>query len=137
MTKKSLAVISLFLAAIFSLGACATDADVASRNLSKAAEQFEINRRVVFVNGITDNYLLEVEGRCSVEDMSELRPQLEVTCKTGPDRFVKHFLGLSDNVTYVVEQMGDAAVDVYHYRLIFKPGVIAPYINLETSVTGG
>ena len=137
MTKKFLAVISLFLAVIFSLGACATDADVASRNLSQAAEQFEINRRVVFVNGITDNYLLEVEGRCSIEDKSELRPQLEVTCKTGPDRFVKHFLGLSDNVTYVVEQMGDAAVDVYHYRLIFKPEVIAPYIDLETSVTDG
>lgn len=137
MTKKFLAVIFLFLVAIFSLGACATDADVASRNLSQAAEQFEINRRVVFVNGITDNYLLEVEGRCSVEDMSELRPQLEVTCKTGPDRFVKHFLGLSDNVTYVVEQLGDTATDVYHYRLIFKPEVIAPFIDLETSVTDG
>lgn len=137
MTKKFLAVISLSLVAIFSLGACATDADVASRNLSQAAEQFEINRRVVFVNGITDNYLLEVEGRCSVEDMSELRPQLEVTCKTGPDRFVKHFLGLSDNVTYVVEQLDDTATDVYHYRLIFKPEVIAPFIDLETSVTDG
>ena len=36
------------------LTACASDADVASQNLSQAAEQFEIPRRVVFYNGITE-----------------------------------------------------------------------------------
>lgn len=45
-----------------------TDASVASRNLSEAAEQFEIYRRVVFYNGITDNYILSIEGYCSIED---------------------------------------------------------------------
>jgi len=121
----------LVVAAIF-LGACETDANVASRNLSLAAEQFEIDRRIVFFNGITDTYLLEIVGKCSIEaDTADI--QLEVTCKTGPDEFKKHFLGLSDNVSYFVEQLEGFDVDVFHYRVIFKPEVILPNIDLVTS----
>lgn len=111
------------------LVACSSDADVASSNLSMAAEQFEITRRVVFFNGITDTYLLSIEGRCSIEDDGT---QLEVTCKVGDDQFKKHFLGLSDNVSYFVEQLESADVSVYHYRVIFKPTVIVPDVDLET-----
>lgn len=50
--------------AVLALAGCSSDADVASDNLSKAAEQFEVNRRIVFFNGITDKYLLTIEGRC-------------------------------------------------------------------------
>ncbi len=121
----------LVVAAIF-LGACETDANVASRNLSLAAEQFEIDRRIVFFNGITDSYLLEIVGKCSIiADTADI--QLEVTCKTGPDEFKKHFLGLSDNVSYFVEQLEGFDVDVFHYRVIFKPEVILPNIDLVTS----
>jgi hypothetical protein len=95
-----------------------------------AAEQFEINRRVVFFNGITDSYLLSIEGRCSIEDDGN---QLEVTCKVGDDEFKKHFLGLSDNVSYFVEQLDSADVSVFHYRVIFKPEVIVPDVDLVTS----
>lgn len=113
------------------LAGCSTDADVASENLSRAADQFEIDRRVVFLNGITDTYLLVIEGRCSIDDDGN---QLEVTCKIGDDRYAKHFLGLSDNVSYFAEQMVAVDVDVYHYRIIFKPEAIVPYIDLETSL---
>ena len=67
------------------------DAQIASSNLSRAADNFEIMRRVVFLNGITDTYLLSIEGLCSVEDQSN---QLEVTCKVGQAEYKKHFLGL-------------------------------------------
>lgn len=107
-----------------------TDAQVASTNLSKAADMFEINRRVVFYNGITNDYILTVEGRCSIYDDTN---QLELTCKTGPDAFKKHFLGLSDNVTYFAEQIESAKVDPYYYRVIFKPETIVPNIDLELS----
>lgn len=123
--RKSILV--LFLTA-FVLGACSSDADVASSNLSMAAEQFEINRRVVFFNGITDSYLLSIEGRCSIEDDGN---QLEVTCKVGDDEFKKHFLGLSDNVSYFVEQLESADVSVFYYRVIFRPSVIVPDIDPE------
>lgn len=120
--KKTIAAI----AAVAALGACSSDADVASENLSKAAEQFEIERRVVFFNGITDTYLLSIEGRCSIEDDTS---QLEVTCKLGPDEYKKHFLGLSDNVSYFVEQTEAADVSEYRYRVIFKPETIIPNVD--------
>lgn len=119
------------------LTAC-DDATIASRNLSKAADMFEINRRIVFVNGITGDYLLSLEGRCSILDQGH---QLEVTCKLGPEKFKKHFLGLSDNVTYFAEQLAAADVSVYHYRVIFKPQTIIPDIDargdMEELVEGG
>lgn len=114
------------LVATLMLVGCQTDADVASKNLSLSAEQFEIERRVVFFNGITDQYMLTIEGRCSIEDQGN---QLEVTCKIGEDAFKKHFLGLSDNVTYFVEQLDTADVSEFHYRVIFKPETIVPDID--------
>lgn len=115
------------------LVACADDASVASRNLSKAADMFEVNRRVVFFNGITDKYLLSIEGRCSIKADASDR-QLEVTCKNGPEAFKKHFLGLSDNVSYFVEQLANTDVSVYHYRVIFKPQSVIPDIDARGDI---
>ena len=70
--------ILLIAVAMVALAACERDAQVASRNLSKAADLFEIDRRIVFYNGITSEYMLTIEGRCSIEDQAN---QLEVTCK--------------------------------------------------------
>lgn len=109
-----------------------SDAEVASSNISKAANMFEIERRIVFYNGITSDYILSIEGRCSIKkDVPE--NQLEVTCKTGHNEYKKHFLGISDNVTYFAEQLQVTQVDVFHYRVIFKPEAIIPSINVETS----
>ena len=116
------------------LTSCGTDAKVASKNLSTAADMFEIDRRVVFLNGITGEYILVVEGRCSIHDEGY---QLELTCKTGPESYKKHFLGLSDNVTYFAEQIEGQDLSVYRYRVIFKPETIIPNIDLETSLGGG
>ena len=107
------------------------DATMVSRNLSKAAENFEVDRRVIFYNGITDTYMLTVEGRCAIEDQGH---QLEVTCKVDEDRYKKHFLGLSDNVTYFAEQLHTADVSAYHYRVTFKPQVIVPDVDARGSV---
>ena len=110
------------------LAGCQDDAQVASYNISKAADNFEIDRRIVFYNGITDTYMLTIEGRCSIEDQTT---QLEVTCKIGRDAFKKHFLGLSDNVTYFAEQLETADVSVYHHRVTFKPQEILPDIDFR------
>lgn len=128
--RKMTAGLLVATAAMIGLAACTTDATRASQNLSKAAEQFEVERRVVFFNGITDQYLLSIEGLCSIEEDGD---QLEVTCKVGEDAYKKHFLGLSDNVSYFVEQLDSVDVDVYHYRVIFKPENIIPDIDLQTS----
>jgi hypothetical protein len=113
-------------------GGC-SDADIASRNLSTAADQFEINRRIVFYNGINGEYMLTIEGLCSLGN-DRTTTELSVTCKTGVGEYKKHFLGLSDNVTYFVEQIKDAKVNEYRYRVIFKPSVIIPDIDTEIGI---
>lgn len=116
------------LLALTALSGC-TDADVASKNLSYAADQFQVNRRIVFINGITDKYLAVIEGLCSLGNY-DANKQLSVTCKTGPGEFKKTFLGLSDNVTYLAEQLEPMAVGTYRYKVIFKPSVIIPDFDL-------
>lgn len=112
------------------LSACQKPADVASRNLSTAADNFEIMRRVVFYNGITGDYILNIEGLCSLGN-NDSAGRLTVTCKTGPNDFKKHFLGLSDNVTFFAEQVDGAKVSTFHYRVMFRPQTILPDIDFQ------
>lgn len=128
------ALIIAALVAACALTGCSA-ADTASRNLSQASDNFEVNRRITFVNGITDKYLLTIEGLCSINDSDDdnSKGQLEVTCKVGDNSYKKHFLGLSDNVTYVVEQLDAATVDAYHYRIIYRPETLVPDVDLQTS----
>ena len=121
--------ICAILIGVLALAACEDDAQVASRNLSKAADMFEVDRRVIFYNGITGGYILTIEGKCSIA--GGRGSQLAVTCKTGPAAFKKHFLGLSDNVTFFAEQMEPKDVSVYHYRVIFKPQTIIPDVDFR------
>ncbi len=120
---------SLLVIPLLLLSGCSSDADIASYNLSKSADQFQVDRRIVFYNGITGEYMLTIEGRCSLGNNDPVR-QLSVTCKTGSDVYKKHFLGLSDNVTYFAEQIEDKGVSVYHYKVLFKPASIIPDIDL-------
>jgi hypothetical protein len=127
---KKLALAVATLTMLVMLTACEKDADVASRNLSRAADMFEITRRVVFYNGITGEYILTIEGLCSLGNYDSAG-QLTVTCKTGPDAYKKHFLGLSDNVTFFAEQLEPKDVSVYHYRVVFKPQTIIPDVDFR------
>jgi hypothetical protein len=124
--KKFIALSLIFLAS------CTSPADIASHNLSKAADNFQVNRRIVFFNGITDTYLLSIEGRCSLGNADQAR-ELSVTCKTGPEDFKKHFLGLSDNVSYFVEQLQGIPVSTYHYKVFFRPKSIIPDVDVQNA----
>lgn len=124
--KKVLMIVALLSSVL--LSGCFSDAQVASSNLSKAADMFEIERRIVFYNGITGEYMLVIEGRCSVEPTAS---KLMVTCKLSDTGFRKHYLGLSDNVTYFAEQLDLVDASVYHHRVIFKPQSIIPEIDLN------
>lgn len=128
--KRAKALVVLVAAVATLCAGCDREANVASRNLSVAADQFEIERRIVFINGITDQYLLTIEGRCSLGN-NDKAGELSVTCKTGPSAYKKHFLGLSDNVTYLVEQLEPALASGYRYRVMFRPTEILPDIDLD------
>lgn len=125
---KKILLFSVALA--FVIAGCLSRADVASKNLSVAADNFEVVRRIVFYNGITGEYILVIEGRCSLGNYDPTG-ELSVTCKTGEGIYKKHFLGLSDNVTYFAEQIDPVSADAYHYRVIFRPSVIVPDVEVQ------
>lgn len=116
------------LALVLTLASCAEHSDVVSYNISTAAHNFEVNRRAIFYNGITGDYILTIEGLIT---LTENNGRLEVTCKTGPSSYKKHYLGLSDNVTYFMEQLEPVAADPFHYRVVFRPATIVPDIDLQ------
>jgi hypothetical protein len=125
--KKILFVIIILVVLI---AGCSSAADTASYNLSRAADSFEVNRRIVFYNGITNQYILVIEGLCSLGN-NDVSGELSVTCKTGAGTYKKHFLGLSDNVTYFAEQTEPVQTNPYYYRVIFRPSTIIPDIDLQ------
>jgi hypothetical protein len=118
------------LASVGALSACNNAADVASQNLSTAADNFQIERRIVFYNTVSDKYMMTIEGRCSLGN-ADKEGELSVTCQTGPGTYKKHFLGLSRNVTYFVEQMDGAGVSSFHYQVIFRPETIIPDLSVQ------
>ena len=127
---KRLSLLLLWLFWIITLAWC-DDASVVSHNISKKSDYFEIPRRVIFYNGITNEYILDVEWYCSLGWWDARTPnEIWIVCKDWAG-YKKHFLGLSDNVTYIVEQIDDANVSPNHYKVIFKPSVIVPSIEIK------
>jgi hypothetical protein len=139
--KKITALIAVLATALV-LTACGSNADTVSKNISKEAEQFKVQRHIVGINGITDKILFDVEGKCSIDgsNIAGVRG-LEVTCKQGPGDYRKHFIGLSDNVTFVNVQTKGIAVDEYRTKIIIRPQSFIPDFDLvsgtQKEVTGG
>lgn len=115
--------------ALLAVAGCRDDAGVANENLTKAADNFEITRRIVFYNGITDRYMLEVVGKCSIGNGTTGR-SIYAICKT-PQGIIKHQLGVADNVTWFMEQIGGAEVSVDRYRVTWKPSTLIPDVDLR------
>lgn len=129
---KRILLVSALIAAGLGLTACVDDAQIATENLKKAADNFEVNRRVVFYNGITDTYILTVEGFCSM-DLNSTGTAFNVICKTGKNDYKRHTLVLADNVSAFVEQLDSVKVSAYHYRVTFKPQQIISDIDFRGS----
>jgi len=124
-------IIGLFAAILFAvtLTGCTSAADRANENLSKAAENFEIPRRIVGINGITDTVLFSVEGFCSYEVDDQ---DFEAICKNPDGSISRTTMGLSDNVTFVSTQLEGADVDLFRPRIIFRPENVVPNFDLST-----
>lgn len=130
-TKLATIGAAMAVALLATAGGC-SEAGTTSHNLSEDADNFKVQRRIIFFNGITDKYLLTIEGRCSMEPDSAGK-KLDVVCKTGEESYKKHMLGLSDNVSYFVEQTESREVDPWHYKVILRPETLLPDIDLKVS----
>ena len=98
-------------------------------NLNRDEQNFRDFRRVVFYNGITGEYILQIEGYMALN--IDMDGDLVVTVKQSDGTFLKHYLGLSDNVTYFSESLNPRYVDDKHYKVIFKPSVIVPTVEIR------
>lgn len=113
------------------LSGCEDGAKVANQNIAKLADNFEINRRILFYNTWKGETLLTAEGRCSIEQNEH---RVGVICKVGPGQFMKHYLGKSGQVAYFSEQLSPVAASEYHYKITFKPDVIIPDFDLRSKL---
>lgn len=121
--KKSL--IAAILLTALCLAGCETEAQRVSYNISQEADNFNTIRQITVINCIQGDVLFQMTGKMSITaDTSD--NQLEVIVEDDNGNYKKHFIGLSDNVTYVVEDITDGDVSKYHYTLNFNPKMWIP-----------
>lgn len=130
MKKAFLKVIAIgaIVGAGMSMAGCQSDAKTVSDNISKEADQFNVQRKITGVNGITDKVAFEVEGRCSIEPQDR---KLMVTCRHGDNDYRKHYVGLSDNTYWVAEQLDPIDVSRYHTSIVVRPEALIPEFKVE------
>lgn len=130
--KKIIAAVVIAAGVVSILAGCSSQADTVSQNLSKDADSFKITRQIVFHNDITNTYIAEVEGLCSLGN-NDSGNQKTVTCKIGADKYVKETFYMGDNTSVSSIQTEPSSVDPFHYKIIFRPETIVPDIETQTS----
>lgn len=127
---RTRAIAGAMLLGASALVGCDSEANIASKNVSTAADNFEVDRRIVVYNGVTDRIVMTMEGRCSLGNNDTERKRT-VTCKTGPNEYMKHIFQLSDNMFLYAEQLNATAESGYHYRRTFTPQQLLPDIEFR------
>lgn len=128
--KKKLLALLLAASVMFSFSGCGTEAARVSYNLSQEADNFNNVRQLTVINCLEGDILFQMTGKMSITaDMAD--NQLEVVVELEDGTYKKHFIGLSDNVTYVVEDITGKDVSRYKYTLNFNPEMWWPW---ETDV---
>mgnify|MGYP001856009370 CR=1 FL=1 len=132
MKKKIFAIIAILCLIVCCLCGCETEASKVEYNLTQEAENFNVVRQLTVINCIGGDVLFQMTGRMSITaDVDD--NQLEIIVENENDKYTKHFVGLSDNVTYIVEDLnlGKNEVSKYKYTLNFNPNMWIPY-EVET-----
>lgn len=129
MKRKILALI-LSVSLVLALPGCGREANRVSYNLSQQADNFNDVRQITVINCLKGDVLFQMTGKMSITaDVSD--NQLEIIVEDEKGEYKKHFIGLSDNVTYVVEDITAGDVSEYKYTLNFNPNMWFP-VNVET-----
>lgn len=128
--KKIIIVLLVIMSIVLSFAGCTQQADKVSYNLSKEADNFNVVRQLTVINCIQGDVLFQMTGKMAIVADAEDN-QLEVTIEDENGNYQKHFVGLSDNVTYTVEQQQYTDVSNYKYTLNFNPKMWLP-IDVKT-----
>ena len=114
--KKFIAILLVMVCMVGCLTGC-TEAENVNYNLSQAADNFEVVRKITVYNARTDMLIMEMEGYMSLSNNST--SELVVTCRTGETEYKKNYVYLNDYVIYVVEDITSTVTDPYHYKIHF------------------
>lgn len=128
--KKYINLLFALVASAMILTGCQTEASKVSHNLSLEADNFNNVRQVTVINCLQGDVLFQMTGKMSITADTEDN-QLEIVVEDNDGGYKKHFIGLSDNVTYVVEDITSKDVNKYKYTLNFNPKMWLP-ITVET-----
>lgn len=118
-------ILALVVIVAFVLAGC-TEASRVDYNITEEAENFNVYRRVTVINCIKGDTLFSIEGRMNIKADTQDN-QLELTVEVGDEKYKKHFIGLSDNVTYTVEDISGSEVSKYHYEINYNPKMWIPF----------
>ena len=114
--KKIFAMFFIILVLIGCMTGCSEASNV-NHNLSQAADNFQVVRKITVYNARTDLIVMEMEGLMSLSNTST--SELVVTCMTGPNQYKKNYIYLNEYVIYVVEDITGTVTDPYHYKIHF------------------
>ena len=114
--KKIVAVLLVVLCLMGCMTGCSEASNV-NHNLSQAADNFQVVRKITVYNARTDLIIMEMEGLMSLSNTST--SELVVTCMTGPSQYKKNYIYLNEYVIYVVEDITGTVTDPYHYKIHF------------------
>ena len=131
--KKIIAMLLTLILAVLvacNLTGCTTQAERVSYNLSQQADSFNNIRQVTVINCLQGDVLFQMTGKISI-NADSADNQLEVIVEDEYGNYKKHFIGLSDNVTYVIEDITSGDVSNYKYTLNFNPKMWIP-VNIDT-----
>ncbi len=117
MTVMVVLVLSIFMG-------CSRQSDKVSYNLSQEADNFNVARKLTVINQRTDTILFQMTGNFSIDKESD--GDLAVIGENDDGTYYKHFVYLSSEVTYIVEDLGKTGVNKYRYKINFNPKMIIP-----------
>lgn len=119
MKAKKILIIVLLAMIVFVLSSCGRQADVVKHNLRREADDFNIRRRITVLNTRTDTPMMQITGLLSIDVDKD--GDLNITIEKEPDQYILNYAHLSQDTTYIVEQVETKEVDKYHYEIKFYP----------------
>jgi hypothetical protein len=127
---KRIALVLALMGCLLLVTGCESEAEKVSYNLSQQADNFNVIRQLTVINCIEGDVLFQMTGKMSITaDTAD--NQLEVIVEDEDGSYKKHFIGLSDNVTYVLEDLGENTVSKYKYTLNYNPKMWIP-VEVQT-----
>lgn len=126
--KKLFLIVALVMLMVSLFVGCARQSDRVSYNLSLEADSFNVTRRLTVVNTRAEDgdaaILFQMTGNFSIE--KEADGDLAVIGENPGGVYYKHFVCLSRDITYIVEQLGGTGVNKHRFEINFNPKMIVP-----------